>query len=361
MEMQELQAKLDEGIAAKMTPCAVLSAWHLHGASFRMTAGCHTYESDRKVKEDDLFDLASITKCVGTTTLCMWLYDQGKLDLHAPLYEYLPEFLDGPQEQLAWRKAVTIRHVMAHCAGFPPFLKFYVTHAHVTDWIARRKLVLSTALTYEPGKDTVYSDIGFMIMGEVVRAISGKRVDELAPEVFFKKWGMKDTTYNPDKSLWPRCVPTELKKDKDGDGYWQGVVHDENARWYEGAAGHAGLFSTAPDLDLYAMNMLTGGGGVFSQQTIDVFTTRANIVEGSSRCLGWDSPEQPSSGGLHVSPCSFGHTGFTGTSFWMDPEKGVSVALLTNAVHPKRECKGNGYFPWRNRMHTYAYEVLGVI
>ena len=108
------------------------------------------------------------------------------------------------------------------------------------------------------------------------------------------------------------------------------------------------------------MNMLTGGGGVFSQHTIDVFTTRANIVEGSSRCLGWDSPEQPSSGGLYVSPCSFGHTGFTGTSFWMDPEKGVSVALLTNAVHPKRECKGNGYFPWRNRMHTYAYEVLGM-
>ena len=90
MELQELQAKLDEGIATKMTPCAVLSAWHLHGASFRLTAGCHTYESDRKVKEDDLFDLASITKCVGTTTLCMWLYDQGKLDIHAPLYEYLP-------------------------------------------------------------------------------------------------------------------------------------------------------------------------------------------------------------------------------------------------------------------------------
>ena len=149
-----------------------------------------------------------------------------------------------------------------------------------------------------------------------------------------------------------------------GDGIGQtkvGQADQNNAMGLEilDLASDAGK-GTSDDADLaawFGIGLIDLEGDA---QTIDVFTTRANIVEGSSRCLGWDSPEQPSSGGLHVSPCSFGHTGFTGTSFWMDPEKGVAVALLTNAVHPKRECKGNGYFPWRNRMHTYAYEVLGV-
>lgn len=353
-----LQCNLDLGIAKHYAPGATMLVHQLGNDPIMLASGSFTYDYDSTTVDIySLFDLASITKCVGTTTIVMWLYDKGLLDLDKPLVDYFPEFGQAHPEQKSWRSKVTIRHLLAHCSGLPPFLKFYATHAHLTDWHQRRSLILSTQLVTEPGTKEAYSDIGFMILGELIRELTGRRIDDVARDIFVRQLLMVQTFYNLLPAGWNHCVPTEMKAD-DEKSYWQGIVHDENARWLEGAAGHAGLFSSIVDLDKYGKAMLTGDAGLFSQKTIDLFTQRANIVPGSSRCLGWDSPEQPSSGGKYVSPTAFGHTGFTGTSFWMDPEYGMIVALLTNAVHPKRECKNNGYFPWRNDMHSLAYKTI---
>ena len=142
-------------------------------------------------------------------------------------------------------------------------------------------------------------------------------------------------------------------------------VHDENAYSLGGVAGHAGLFSTAKDLGVFSQMMLNKGlygwKRIFKPETVDLFTKRANILEGSSRCLGWDSPSGKASGGVYLSDSSFGHTGFTGTSLWIDPENAVIVILLTNAVHPNRKSKDPVYYNWRQRIHSSVYEILGIV
>jgi CubicO group peptidase (beta-lactamase class C family) len=223
---------------------------------------------------------------------------------------------------------------------------------------ARWDSVFQSELQSKPGEKTVYSDIGLMIMGKIVEAITGMPEDEYLKKTVFQPLKMKDTGYNPDPSLLDRIVPTEIKNGELIHGY----VHDENTHSLGGVAGHAGLFSTAPDLSRYCRMMLHGGelDGVrmFKPETIDLFTTR--IDEHSSRCLGWDSPEGESSGGIYISPHSFGHTGFTGTSLWIDAENKVYVILLTNAVHPDRKYKYPNYFEWRQLLHSVAYEELGL-
>ena len=166
--------------------------------------------------------------------------------------------------------------------------------------------------------------------------------------------GMERTCYNPtDISV---CVPTEEKADEPG-VFWRGTVHDENARWLGGVAGHAGVFSCAEDLAKMCKMLLAGGYGFVSNETFMMFTRKAGIVEGSSRCLGWDGYSDGCAGGSKASKNSFGHTGFTGTSLWIDIENDIAVVLLTNAVHPHRECKANGYFRIRNEIHTSCYEI----
>jgi len=157
-----------------------------------------------------------------------------------------------------------------------------------------------------------------------------------------------------------RIVPTEINPN---DRLIYGIVHDENAYSIGGVAGHAGLFSTARDLARFSQMMLNGGiygwKRIFREKTVKEFTERANVIEGSSRCLGWDSPEGEASGGVYLSDSSFGHTGFTGTSLWIDPDNDIIVILLTNAVHPNRKSKSPKYYEWRQRIHSAVYESLG--
>jgi len=177
----------------------------------------------------------------------------------------------------------------------------------------------------------------------------------------FEPLGMNTTFFNPSKEKLHRIIPTEI--DPKGN-LIHGYVHDENAHILGGIAGHAGLFSTAKDLAIFSQMMLNSGlygwKRIFKQGTVNLFTSRANLVPESSRCLGWDSPSGASSGGVYLSDASFGHGGYTGTTLWIDPENEVIVILLTNAVHPNRKNKDPKYFDWRHRIHSGVYESLSI-
>ena len=212
-------------------------------------------------------------------------------------------------------------------------------------------------------EETKYSDVGLIILGNVLEKVSGFPLDELVDSLVFKPLGMNTTFYNPPPEKFHRIVPTEI-----ANGYRTGMihgeVHDENAHSLGGVAGHAGVFSTTEDLAVFAQMMLNGGlygwKRIFKEETVKLFTSRANVVEGSSRCLGWDSPDGKASGGVYLSDSSFGHTGYTGTSLWIDPENQMFVILLTNAVHPNRSWKDPKYYDWRQRIHSAVYEAVGI-
>ena len=174
--------------------------------------------------------------------------------------------------------------------------------------------------------------------------------------------GMGTTFFNPPKEKKHRIVPTEISKDGT---LIHGYVHDENAYALNGIAGHAGLFSTVKDIAVFSQMMLNGGlygwKRIFKNETVIQFTNKANILENSSRLLGWDSPDGQASGGVYLSDSSFGHTGFTGTSLWIDPDNKIIVVLLTNAVHPNRNRKSPSYYDWRQRIHSSVYEALSIV
>ena len=340
---------LGDAVARGIMPCGVVAIVHGGTARF-MNAG---FPREQSVSpECTLFDLASLSKVVSTTTLAMLLVDGGDLDLDAPIGVYLPEFLECDLEHVAWRRKLTTRMLLAHCGGLPAGLPFW--KSGVTPPDEKRRLVLGTALSCEPGSVALYSDIGMMILGQIIEKLAGEPLDGLARRRVFMPLGMERTCYNPaDVSV---CVPTEEKADAPGT-YWRGIVHDENARWLGGVAGHAGVFSCAEDLAKMCAMLLKVGEGFVSGSTFRMFTRKAGLVEGSSRCLGWDGYSVGCAGGDKASPNSFGHTGFTGTSLWIDIDNDIAVVLLTNAVHPHRECKANGYFRVRNDIHASCYEI----
>jgi len=292
--------------------------------------GTQTYDIAAPLIDDrTLFDLASVSKVIGTTAAAMKLYDQGKLRMDDRVATYLPQFTVGKKAE------ITIRHLLTHRAGFPPFKRFFLvckTAAEALD------SVLATELLWNPGDTTVYSDIGMITMGKVIEKIAGMPQDKFLESEFYGPLGMKHTLYNPPREVWENVAPTEI------DTLWRkmlvrGIVHDENANILGGVAGHAGLFSTASDLAVYTQMLLNKGtyAGVryLSDSTVEAFTARR--VGREDRYLGWDmkSPTGSSAGSL-FSPSSFGHTGFTGTSVWVDPDRRISLILLTNRVHPTR-------------------------
>jgi beta-N-acetylhexosaminidase len=344
---------LEDAVADSAWPGAVMMIGQGDDIIFHEAVGYHTYAKKKHTQKDDIFDLASISKVIGTTSAVMKLVEYGQLSLDDPAVKYVPQ-LQGPNDiQSTLKKSITVRHLLTHTAGFEPFRLFYEMDCSVE---ARWDSVYQSELKTKPGDNTVYSDIGLMIMGKIVESITGMTQDQYLKQVIFTPLKMKDTDYNPDQHLLDRIVPTEIKENELIHGY----VHDENTHSLGGVAGHAGLFSTAPDLSRFCRMMLHNGEldgvRIFKPKTIELFTTR--IDPESSRCLGWDSPEGESSGGIYISPHSFGHTGYTGTSLWIDMENNVYVILLTNAVHPDRKYKYPNYFDWRQLIHSAAYEEL---
>ncbi len=352
-----LEDILQDAVADSAWPGAVMMVGRDDDIVLLKAVGYHTYAQKKPTKEDDIFDLASISKTVGTTSAVMKLLESGKLRLDDHAVNYVPELRGPTAIQSMLKKSITIKHLLTHTAGFEPFRLFYEMDCSVE---ARWDSVFQSELLTKPGDKTVYSDIGLMILGKVVENITGMLLDDYLEQEIFQPLAMDDTGYNPPKSLMPRIVPTEIISSQGGLIY--GWVHDENTYSLGGVAGHAGLFSTVADLSRFCRMMLYGGEldgiHIFQSETIDLFTS--SISSESSRCLGWDSPEGESSGGIYIHSRSFGHTGYTGTSMWIDPENNVYVILLTNAVHPDRSYKYPNYFEWRQLLHSVAYEELGL-
>jgi CubicO group peptidase (beta-lactamase class C family) len=329
-----LDEVLGSAVSAGVTPGAVLAVGR-HGnlVHLRAYGRVDPDPASRVTSPRTIYDLASLTKVVGTTTAAMILEEEGRLDLDRPIREYLPE-LDSPE-----KASITSRMLLTHEAGFEAFAALYQDFRGRDQYLAQ---INARPLRWSPGTRTEYSDWDLILMQLIVERLTGSTLDQFLQERVFGPLGMVDTGFNPPGPVRERIAPTEIQEFRGGKVH--GEVHDENAWALGGVAGHAGLFSTAPDLAIFAQMMLNGGeiGGqrVLRAETIARWTARQ--AGGSTRALGWDTPAPRGSAGRYFSARSFGHTGFTGTSIWMDPEKGLYVVLLTNRVNPTRENTGIG-------------------
>ncbi len=322
---------LDGYVERGAFPGGVLAVGHQGALIHLHPFGRLSYGPDApRVTAETLYDLASLTKVVATTTMAMILVDEGWLRLDQPVQELLPGFR-GPGKEL-----VTVRHLLTHSAGLPATAQLYKEIRGKAAYLER---IQAMDLEYPPGSRSIYSDLGMILLGEILERATGQPLDAFVRERVFEPLRMRHTLFRPPAALWPRIAPTE-------DDPWrrrvvQGEVHDENAFALGGVAPHAGLFGTAGDLSRFARMILNGGvldhHRIVSRETAELFTRRAGIP-GSDRALGWDAKSaEGSSAGTLFGPRSFGHTGFTGTSLWIDPERQLYVILLTNRVHPTRE------------------------
>ena len=321
---EDLDALINQAIHDDKIPGAVVLVGHQGKIVYRKAYGSRALVPTREAMTlDTIFDCASLTKVVATTTGIMKLFEKGLVRIDDPVTTYLPEFQGG-------QSAITVRDLMTHFSGFRPDLDLDPVWSGYDTGIRR---AVSDKPANPPETKFVYSDINFELLGEVIHRVSGLPEDEYIRQILVDPLGMKDSGYLPAAALMPRIAPTEQQKDG---SILRGVVHDPTARYMGGVAGHAGFFSTADDLAKFCQMLLDGGGTLFSPATIAKFTSPASpanqpIVRG----LGWDinSPFSAVRGELFPVG-SFGHTGFTGTSIWIDPASKTYVILLANSVHP---------------------------
>jgi len=325
--LETIDRVIQRGIAAGGYPGAAVvvgrrgaAVWEKGYGHLGWTASSPSVLADRSI-----YDLASLTKVVGTTTAAMVLYDEGKLDLDETVTHFLPEFTGGEKDR------VTIRQLLMHRGGLPAGRELW-RHAHTPE--DAKRLIFDVPLEYRPGTGQVYSDLGADLLGMVVETIAGEGLDRFLQRRVFGPLGMKDTQFRPADSLVYRIAPTEVSPPR---GYpLRGEVHDENAYVLGGVAGHAGLFGTASDLAVFAQMMLNGGiydsVRIVSDSAVRLFTARAS----GTRALGWEVADGQHGAGNFLGERAYGHTGFTGTSIWIDPDRQMFVILLTNRVHAAR-------------------------
>lgn len=294
--------------------------------------GYHTYDKLKPVRFTDIYDLASLTKITATTTSIMKLVSEGKISLDDKVSDYIPEF------QKDTKSSVTIRHLLMHNSGLPAF-RVYVDK--ITEREALLEAIAQEPLLNDPGEKYVYSDLGFILLGRIVEEVSGLPLDTYVRRQLFYPLGMSSSFYNP-ANVGPwisnRIPPTErdtVYRHK----LMLAEVHDERAYYLDGVAGHAGLFSNAYDLSVYAQMLMNGGSYAGRQylkpEVVKTFTTRQS--PSGTRALGFDTKSETfSTAGTLTSPAAYGHTGFTGTSLWIDPERNLAIIILTNRVHPYR-------------------------
>jgi beta-N-acetylhexosaminidase len=350
-------ALLDKGIAARAYPGGVLAVG-LHGRLFVHAFGRKSYTADSaKVSESTIYDAASLTKPVVTTTLCAMLGEAGQLDIAAPVSRYLPGWVCGSDRER--RERVTIAHLLAHASGLPAHKDYFAKLKSHNEIIAR---AMTEPLAYEPGAQSIYSDIGFILLGTMIERLTGRRLDELAHERIFAPLGMNSTLFNPPKSLRARIAPTE-RVSGSRKHIIHGEVNDENASAMGGIAGHAGMFSTGPDLAIFCQMMLNGGiyahERILRRQTVAEFTSPTPLAK-NTRTLGWNVATEPSSSGRYFSKQSFGHTGFTGTSIWIDPQKDLFVVLLTNANRTQAHPEADEIRRVQPAVHNSIVECMGL-
>jgi beta-N-acetylhexosaminidase len=342
---QPVMAFIDSAVAAGAAPGAVVAVTY-EGTRFVHGTGRLGQDDATPPGGGTIYDLASLTKVVSLTTAAMLAVSDGKLDLDAPVQRYVPSFAGPGKER------VTVRMLLTHASGLPAWRPLF---REVTTRQEAVALADSTPLVSAPGTAEVYSDLGAIVLTQAIEALYHQRLDSLLEQRLFQPLGMTSTRYLPPASWRDRIAPTEL--DPWRGRVLRGEVHDENAALMDGVSGHAGLFGSAEDLLTFAEWMLeqadgrTGGRAVsrsvshaettnrptIQPSIIREFTQRQNIVPCSSRALGWDTPTPGGSAGTMLSPSSFGHTGFTGTSLWIDPEHRVAIVLLSNRVNPTRD------------------------
>ena len=348
----EMDMLVDRFIDDGAFPGAALVVGH-QGTIYKISSyGTYTYESDRAITAQSVFDMASLTKVIATTTAAMLLYDRGSLDLDATVQSYLPAF-DSPD-----KADITVRQLLTHTSGFTPFRTFYADGVLTRDAVI--DAIFTIPLDSPPGEEYRYSDFSMITLALVIEAITGQDFAAYAEENIFTPLGMTATGFKGTGVPDPSVVPTEV------DDYFrhrliQGEVHDENAWLLGGTAGHAGLFSSALDVARFAGMMAHQGMYEEEQflrpETVEYFTAVVDTSL-SSRALGWDtkSHDRPSSAGHYFGARTFGHTGFTGTSLWIDPDAQIYVILLTNRVYPTRD--NSLLQELRPQIADLAYEAL---
>ena len=345
---------VDQGVAERAFPGGVLAVGYRGRLNVYASGKLSQAAGAAKVDADTIYDTASLTKPVVTTTLAAMLYEQGQLDINAPLSRYLPEWARGANPEQRGR--VTIAHLLAHASGLPAHEDYFLKSKGRAEILA---LAIAQPLAYEPGTQSIYSDIGFILLGAIVESVSGRGLDELAEERIFAPMGMTNTTFRPPKSLRARIAPTERASARKR--VVHGEVHDENAWAMGGVAGHAGMFSTGPDLAIFCQMLLNGGiyahERILRRKTVAEFTL-ANPLAANTRTLGWNVPTQRSSSGRFFAKQSIGHTGFTGTSIWIDPTKELFVVLLTNAARVHANPEEDPIRRMQPAVHDAIAEVL---
>ncbi len=313
---------------------------------------------DSAVTPTTLFDLASLTKPIATTTTAAILYERGVLELDAPVIGVIPEFLvDSCGEPDPRCHNVTFRMLLAHSSGLPAYEKLFLK-AHSREDLLRAAFTIP--LSADPATRAEYSDIGFILLGAALERLAGA-LDTFCQREIFGPLAMTNTTFNPPKEIRDRIPPTAddraFRK-----RIIQGEVQDENASILGGVAGHAGLFSSAEDLARFAHAMLQCGGGtparvpILRPETVSLFTRRESAPSGTSRALGWDTPSSPSQSGKYFGLRSYGHLGYTGTSLWIDPDRQLSITLLTNRTWP--DCSNQAIKQIRPKFHDAVIEAL---
>jgi CubicO group peptidase (beta-lactamase class C family) len=325
-KLDEIDAVVKAGIDRGQLPGAVVVVVRRGKIAFRRAYGLRAKQPDEvRMTVDTVFDLASLTKPIATATATMILLERGKLKLTDRVTRYWPDFAAQGKE------AITVEHLLLHTSGLIP-------DNPVDDYREGRKKALKRICQLkpfaEPGRQFRYSDVNFIVLGELVERIGGEALDVFARKHIFEPLGLRETTFRPDKKLAERAAPTE----KRGGRWLRGEVHDPRAALLGGVAGHAGLFSTADDLAVFAQMILQrgsyGGVRILKPETVRSMTTPRPVPHGQ-RALGWDVRTSFSSNrGDGFSANSFGHTGFTGTSIWIDPDCETAVIFLSNRVHP---------------------------
>jgi len=327
---------IDSAIENRIFPGAQVAVVHRGKLIASRGFGRHTYDnSSPPVKQESIYDIASLTKVLSATPITMKLIAQKKLSLEHTVQQFYPQFTGNGKED------ITIRHLLTHSSGLPGYYQFFLddqisTKEDVLDYI------LNVKLHSEPGSHYEYSDLGFILLTSIIEKVANRSIDRLAHSYFFGPLGMHHTCYNPPLEWKRKVAPTEI------DSIYRnrlihGEVHDENTHLMGGVSGHAGIFSTAKEITRYAQMLVDGGiwegRRILKKSQIQEFTKVQHIPQDSDLALGWDTPSQSgkSIAGDYFTPGSFGHLGFTGTSLWIDPNEEIIIVLLTNRVHPSRK------------------------
>ena len=346
-KLAAIDTAITDAIAAKKTPGGIL--WlERDGEIYRKAYGQRALvPTPEPITDDTIYDAASLTKVIATTTSIMQLVERGMLELDAPVARYLPAFAQNGKE------SVTVRHLMTHMSGLREDLTLKPVWSGYETGI---DLACKEKLRNVPGSTFRYSDINFIVLGELVRVASGRRLDAYAAQEIFQRLRMRDTRFLPQAETWSRIAPTELVEGK----MLRGIVHDPTSRMMGGVAGHAGLFTTAADLARFCRMLLNGGelDGVRILKAATVADMTSVQNDGSDRRgLGWDIDSRFSGlrGRWFPAGASFGHTGYTGTSVWLDPDARTFWIFLTNRVHPDDKAS---ITPLRRTLGTLAAEVV---